>query len=132
MRALGTGAEVVHFPGWKLCYISVHNGTDANLHGVHHPIGVETAAAIQPLKLTINPTRERIVTKELRKKRDEAKEAWENATIVMKKAEKPDDFTGSKKAHDEAEKLRVEYLMAERASEADSEDENRLVMSAHR
>jgi hypothetical protein len=43
------------------------------------------------------------------------------------KGKKPDDFTGSKKAHDEAEKLRVEYLMAERASEADSEDENRLV-----
>lgn len=72
------------------------------------------------------------MTKELRKKRDEAKQAWENATVVMKKAEKPDDFTGSKKTHDEAEKRRVEYLMAERASEADSEDENRLAMSAHR
>ena len=72
------------------------------------------------------------MTKELRKKRDEAKQAWENATVVMKKEKKPDAFTGSKKAHDEAEKLRVEYLMAQRSSEADSEDENRLVMSAHR
>jgi len=42
MRGLGTGEEVVHFPGWNLCYIRVHNGTDANLHRVHHPIGVET------------------------------------------------------------------------------------------
>jgi len=50
----------------------------------------------------------------------------------MKKEKKPDDFTGSKKAHDEAERLRVEYLMAQRSSEADSEDENRLAMSAHR
>jgi hypothetical protein len=72
------------------------------------------------------------VTKVLKKKRDEAKQAWENATVVMKKEKKPDDFTGSKKAHDEAEKLRVEYLMAQRSSEADSEDENRLAMSAHR
>jgi hypothetical protein len=48
------------------------------------------------------------MAKELKKKRDEAKQAWENATVVMKKAEKADDFTGSKKAHDEAEKLRVE------------------------
>jgi hypothetical protein len=71
------------------------------------------------------------MVKELKQKRDEAKQAWKNATVV-KKAQKPGDFTGSKKAHDEAEKLRVEYLMAERASEADSEDENRLVMSAHR
>ena len=40
------------------------------------------------------------MAKELKKKRDEAKQAWENATVVMKKA---DDFTGSKKAHDEAD-----------------------------
>ena len=39
------------------------------------------------------------------------------------KAKRADDFTGSKKAHDEAEKLRVEYLMAEKVSEADSDDE---------
>jgi hypothetical protein len=70
--------------------------------------------------------------KELKKKRDEAKLAWENATVVMKKAERADDFTGSKKAHDEAEKLRVEYLKAETASETDSDDENTLAMSAHR
>jgi hypothetical protein len=73
------------------------------------------------------------MAKELKKKRDEAKQAWENATVVMKKATKPDDFTGSKQAHDEAERLRVKYLMAEKASEADSDDsENRLAMSAHR
>ena len=48
----------------------------------------------------------------------------------MKKAQL-DDFTGSKKAHDEAEKLRVEYLIAEKVSEADSGDENTLAMSAH-
>jgi hypothetical protein len=71
------------------------------------------------------------MAKELKKKRDEAKQAWENATVVMKKAQL-DDFTASKKTHDEAEKLRVEYLMAERASEADSYDENTLAMSAHR
>ena len=71
------------------------------------------------------------MAKELKKKRDEAKQAWENAAVVMKKAQL-DDFTGSKKAHDEAEKLRVDYLMAERASEADSEDGNTLAMSAHR
>ena len=72
------------------------------------------------------------MAKELKKKRDEAKHAWENAMVVMKKTNKADDFTGSKKAHDEAEKLRVEYLMAERASVADSDDENTLAMSAHR
>jgi hypothetical protein len=66
----------------------------------------------------------------LKKKRDEAKQAWENATVV--KSKNADDFTGSKKAHDEAERLRVDYLMAERASEADSEDGNTLAMSAHR
>jgi hypothetical protein len=72
------------------------------------------------------------MTKELKKKRDEAKRAWENATVVMKKAKKVADFTGVKKAHDEAEKLRVEYLKAEKASETDSDDsENTLAMSAH-
>jgi len=50
----------------------------------------------------------------------------------MKREEKPDDFTGSKKTHDEAEKLRVEYLLAQRSSEADSDDENRLAMFAYR
>jgi hypothetical protein len=49
--------------------------------------------------------------------------------VVMKRAQL-DDFTGSKKAHDEAEKLRVEDLIAERASETDSDDENTLAMSA--
>lgn len=73
------------------------------------------------------------MAKELKRKRDEAKQAWENATVVMKKAKKADDFTGSKKAHDEAEKLRVEYLKAEKASETDSDDsENTPAMSAHR
>jgi hypothetical protein len=72
------------------------------------------------------------MAKELKKKRDEAKQAWENATVVMKKAKNVDDFTGSKKAHDEAAKLRVEYLMAEKASDTDSDDENTLAMSAHR
>jgi hypothetical protein len=72
------------------------------------------------------------MTKELKKKRDEAKQAWENATVVMKKAKKVADFTGVKKAHDEAKKLRVEYLKAEKASETDSDDsENTLAMSAH-
>jgi hypothetical protein len=70
---------------------------------------------------------------ELKKKRDEAKQAWEEAAVVMKKAKKSDDFTGTKKVHDETEKLRVEYLKAETASETDSDDsENRLAMSAHR
>ena len=71
------------------------------------------------------------MAKELKKKRDQAKQAWENATVVMKKSKNADDFTGSKKAHDEAEKLRVEYLMAEKVSEADFDDENTLAMSAH-
>jgi len=71
------------------------------------------------------------MAKELKKKRDEAKQAWENAAVVMKKANNTDDFTGSKKAHDEAEKLRVEYLMAEKVSETDADDENTLAMSAH-
>ncbi len=73
----------------------------------------------------------RLMAKELQEKRDEAKQAWENATVVMK-ATRADDFTGSKKTHDEAEKLRVEYLMAEKASETDSDDsEDTLAMSAH-
>ena len=67
--------------------------------------------------------------KELKKKRDEAKQAWENATVV--KSKNADDFTGSKKAHGEAERLRVKYLRAERVSEADSDDENMFAMSAH-
>ena len=71
------------------------------------------------------------MAKELKKKRDEAKQAWENSTVVMKKAKNADDFTGSKKAHDESEKLRVEYLMAEKVSETDADDENTLAMSAH-
>jgi hypothetical protein len=72
------------------------------------------------------------MAKELKKKRDEAKRAWENAMVVMKKVKNADDFTGSKKAHDEAEKLRVEYLKEEKASETDSDDtEDTLAMSAH-
>jgi len=74
---------------------------------------------------------ETLMAKELKKKRDEAKQAWENATVVMQ-AKNADDFTGSRKAHDEAERLRVKFLMAEKASEADSDDENTLAMSAHR
>jgi hypothetical protein len=75
---------------------------------------------------------ETLMAKELKKKRDEAKQAWEDATVVMKKAKKSDDFLGSKKAHDEAEKLRVEYLKAETVSEAGSDDsENMPTMSAH-
>ena len=71
------------------------------------------------------------MAKELKTKRDETKLAWENATAEMKKVRKVDDFTGSKKAHDEAEKLRVEYLKAERASETESGDsEDTLAMSA--
>ena len=70
------------------------------------------------------------MAKELKKKRDEAKQAWENASVVMKKAKSADDFTGSRKAHDEAEKLRVEYSKAEKASEADSDDDT-LAMSAY-
>jgi len=34
---------------------------------------------------------------ELKKKRDEAKQAWENATVVMKKAKKADDLPVQKK-----------------------------------
>ena len=72
------------------------------------------------------------MVKELKKKRDEAKQAWENASAVMKKAKNVADFTGVRKAHDEAEKLRVEYLKAEKVSDTDSDDsENTLVMSAH-
>ena len=73
------------------------------------------------------------MAKELKLKRDKAKKAWESATVVMKKAKKADDYTGSKKAHDEAEKLRVEYLKAETESETDTDDsENRMTMTAHR
>lgn len=69
---------------------------------------------------------------ELKKKRDEAKQAWESATTVMKKVDKVGDYTGSKKAHDAAEKLRVAYLKAEKVSETDTDDsEDRLAMSAH-
>ncbi len=72
------------------------------------------------------------MVKELKLKRDEAKKAWESATIVMQKAKKA-DYMGSKKAHDEAEKLRVEYLKAETASETDTDDcESRMTMTAHR
>jgi hypothetical protein len=50
----------------------------------------------------------------------------------MKKAKKVADSTGVRKAHDEAEKRRVEYLKAEKVSETDSDDsENTLAMSAH-
>jgi hypothetical protein len=49
----------------------------------------------------------------------------------MKKAEKAEDYTGSKKAHDEAEKQRVAYLKAEKAYAARSgESENQMAMSA--
>lgn len=73
------------------------------------------------------------MAKELKQKRDDAKRAWENAAVVMKKAKKADDFTGTRKAHDEAEKLRVEYLKAEKASETDTDDsENARPVTAHR
>ena len=72
------------------------------------------------------------MAKELKKKRDEAKRAWEKSMVVMKNVKNADDFTGSKKAHDKAEKLRVEYLKAEKVSETDSDDtEDALAMSAH-
>ena len=61
------------------------------------------------------------MAKELKKNRDEAKRAWENATVVMKKVDKAADYTGSRKAHDEAEKLRFEYLKAEKVSETDAD-----------
>ena len=68
---------------------------------------------------------------ELKAKRDEAKKAWASATVVMKNAEKAEDYTGSKKAHDEAEKQRVAYLKAEKAYAAQSgESENQMAMSA--
>ena len=41
---------------------------------------------------------ETLMAKELKKKRDEAKQAWENVTVVMKKSKNADDFTGSKKS----------------------------------
>lgn len=72
------------------------------------------------------------MAKELKKKRDDAKRAWESAAIVMKKVDKIADYTGSKKAHDEAEKLRVEYLKAAKVSETSADDsEDTLAMSAH-
>ena len=73
---------------------------------------------------------ETTMAKELKEKRDEARQAWKNATVMMKKAETIADITGSRKAHDEAEKFRVEYLILEKASEAD--DENTLARKAHR
>jgi hypothetical protein len=60
--------------------------------------------------------------KRLKKKRDEAKQAWENAAVAMKKVDKAGDFSGSKKVHDEAEKLRVEYLKAEKVSEIGNDE----------
>jgi hypothetical protein len=60
--------------------------------------------------------------KGLKKKRDEAKQAWENAAVAMKKVDKARDFSGSKKVHDEAEKLRVEYLKAEKVSEIGNDE----------
>ena len=69
--------------------------------------------------------------KELKKKRDEAKQAWDSAAVVMRKVNKANS-TDSKKAHDEAEKLRVAYLKAEKVSETASDDsEDTLAMSAH-
>ncbi|HWZ98845.1 MAG TPA: hypothetical protein VN025_13895 [Candidatus Dormibacteraeota bacterium] len=70
------------------------------------------------------------MAKELKKKRDEAKQAWESATVVMRTVNKAADSTGSRKAHDEAEKLRVAYLKAERVSDTD-DSEDTLAMSAH-
>jgi len=65
-----------------------------------------------------------------KKKRDDAKRAWESATTVMKKVDKA-SYTSLKKAHDEAEKLRVEYVKAERVSEIDTDDsEDALAMTA--
>jgi hypothetical protein len=70
------------------------------------------------------------MAKELKQRRDRAKEAWESAIVVMKKANQADDFTGSKKAHDEAEKLRVEYLKAEKASASETEaDESEITLA---
>jgi hypothetical protein len=72
------------------------------------------------------------MAKELKRKRDEAKRAWESATVVMKKVNKGADYAGSKRAHDEAEKLRVEYLKAEKVAETDTDDsEDVLAISAH-
>jgi hypothetical protein len=48
------------------------------------------------------------MAKELKKRRDQAKQARENAAVVIRTAKKVSDFTGVRKAHDEAEKLRVE------------------------
>ena len=41
---------------------------------------------------------------------------------MPKKVDKTADYVGSKKAHDETEKLRVEYLKAEKVSETDPDD----------
>jgi len=71
------------------------------------------------------------MAKGLKKKRDEAKRAWENAAVVMKKADKAADFTGSKKAHDEAEKLRFEYLKAEKVSEIENDESEDALASKH-
>ena len=71
------------------------------------------------------------MVRELKKKRDEAKQAWEQALVVMKEAKKAGDVVGSKLAHDVAEKLRVEYLKLEKASETDSDDESTRA-TAHR
>jgi hypothetical protein len=40
---------------------------------------------------------ETLMATELKKKRDEAKQAWEDAAVMMKKAKKSDDFTGQRK-----------------------------------
>jgi hypothetical protein len=68
----------------------------------------------------------------LKKKRDDAKQAWENAKLVAKRVDKANDFTGSKKAHDEAEKLRVEYVKAEKISEIDTDDSEDALATAAR
>ena len=72
-----------------------------------------------------------VMAKGLKRKRDEAKQAWESAKVVMKSAAKEGDTIGSKKAHDEAEKHRVDYLKAETVAETDSDDESTRA-TAHR
>jgi len=42
--------------------------------------------------------------------------------VRVKKVDKTDDYVGSKKAHDETEKLRGEYSKAEKISETDPDD----------
>jgi hypothetical protein len=61
------------------------------------------------------------MARELKTRRDEAKRAWDNAAVVMRKANKAADFISSKKAHDEAEKLRVAYLKAEKVSDTETD-----------